>query len=62
MLDFHNKKRIEKNYAVGQEIFVKGNRRNKKTPKYTKQNVEENNKNTVKTKKKKVVHKDLIRK
>lgn len=62
MLNFHNKNRTEKKFEVGQEIFVKGNRRNKKTPRYAKHYVEEDKKNTVQTKKKGVVHKDLIRK
>lgn len=62
MLKFHNAKRTEKTFVEGQEIFVKGNRRNKLIPPYTKIEVKENKKNTILTKKKKIVLKDLIRK
>lgn len=59
-----NKQHVE--YAEGEEIFIKENRRNKLTPRYKKRIVVKNNRHTVETKGEKnkkitLVHKNLIK-
>lgn len=46
MLKFQNEKRTKKKYIEGQQIYVKGNRRNKIIPPYTKHQVVEDKKKT----------------
>lgn len=61
-LKLQNRDRENKTYKVGDEIYVKTNRRRKSEPKYRKHIVKENLHNTVVDTKNKVVHKDNIRK
>lgn len=49
-------------YAPGDIIYVKTDRRNKITPRYTKHQVKEDKENVVITTRDKVIHKDKIRK
>lgn len=63
-LQYHNRKRKPlKQYTVGQEIYVKTNKRigNKLSPRYRKEIVRENNNSTIITESGRIIHKGLIR-
>lgn len=62
MLAYHNKNRHNKKYETNEIVYVKGNRRRKVANAYTKQVVKEDQKNTILTKKDKIIHKDSLRK
>lgn len=57
-----NKNRVDKKFKPGDTIFVKSDRRNKNTPRYTKHIVQTDKHVTVTTTKGKEIHKDNIRK
>lgn len=60
--ELKNKNRANKEFLPGDIIYVKSNRRNKTTPRYTKQTVRENKRNTIINSRGKEIHKDDIRK
>lgn len=62
MLSYHNKNRQNKKFQPGEIVYVKGNRRRKDANAYTKHVVKEDRKNTILTKKDKIIHKDSLRK
>lgn len=62
MLKYFNKNRENKMYEQNEIVYVKGNRRRKDANAYTKHVVKEDQKNTILTKKDKIIHKDCIRK
>lgn len=61
MLNFQNRKRNLKIFEPGELIFVKNDRRDKRSPPYTKHVVKENRDMVVITTKDKEIHKDIIR-
>lgn len=62
MLKYFNKNRENKMYEQNEIVYVKGNRRRKDANAYTRHVVKEDQKNTILTKKDKIIHKDSIRK
>lgn len=62
MLKYYNKNRENKKYKQNEIVYVKGNRRRKDANAYMKHVVKEDQKNTILTKKDKIIHKDSIRK
>lgn len=62
MLKSANKNRVNKTYDENQTIFVKNNRRNKKSPAYTKHKVKRDVNENIITNRNVKVHKDHIRK
>ncbi|RYX80703.1 transposase [bacterium] len=62
MLSYHNKNRQNKKFQPGEIVYVKGNRRRKDANAYTKHVVKEDKKNTILTKKDKIIHKDSLKK
>lgn len=61
VLKYHNMNRENKHFEPNEIIYVKGNRRRKDANAYTKHIVKENLKDTIITKKNKLIHKDSIR-
>uniref|UniRef100_A0A034VW72 Retrovirus-related Pol polyprotein from transposon gypsy n=1 Tax=Bactrocera dorsalis TaxID=27457 RepID=A0A034VW72_BACDO len=61
MLEYHNKKRSQKDFKPVQIIYEKSSRRQKYNKRYIKHIVKENKENTVLTTKNKLIHKDNIR-
>jgi hypothetical protein len=61
MLKFHNKNRQNRDFEVGETVYVKGNRRRKDADAYRKHIVRTNLKNTIRTTQDKLIHKDSLR-
>lgn len=61
MLEYHNNNRKNRNFKNNAILYVKGNRRRKDASAYVKHVVKEDLKNTIKTTKDKIIHKDSIR-